>query len=78
MVLQRKEKDDQQKALDKNRAAEGELKKRMLKGAEQSANSKKQKSIAAMETKMRSELDEQWSRFVLHARVPFHITEDPE
>ena len=27
---------------------------------------------------MRSGPDQQWSRFVLHARVPFHITEDPE
>ena len=78
MVLQRKEKDDQQKALDKTKAAKAELKKRVLEGAEQSGGSKKQTSIAAMETKMRSDLDQQWSRFVFHAGVPFHLTEDPE
>ena len=78
MVLQRKEKDDHQKALDKTKAAKAELKKRVLEGAEQSANSKRQTSIAAIETKMRSDLDQQWSRFVFHAGVPFHITEDPE
>ena len=78
MLLQRKEKDDQQKALDKTKAAKAELKKRVLEGAEQSGGSKKQTSIAAMETKMRSDLDQQWSRFVFHAGVPFHLTEDPE
>ena len=50
MVLHRKEKDDEQKALDKTKAAKAELKKRVLEGAEQSANSKKQMSIAAMDT----------------------------
>ena len=34
MVLQRKEKDDHQKALDKTKVAKAELKKRVLEGAE--------------------------------------------
>ena len=78
MVLQRKEQHDQQKAPDKTKAAKAELKKRVLGGAEQSRSSKKQTSIAAMEMKMRSEFDQQWGRFVFHAGVPFHLTEDPE
>ena len=41
MVLHRKEKDDQQKALDKTKAANAELRKRVLEGAEQSGSSKK-------------------------------------
>ena len=78
MVLQRKEKYDQQKALDKTKAAKAELKKRVLEGAEQSGSCTKQTSIAVMQTKMRSDLDQQWSRFVFHAGVPFHLTEDAE
>ena len=78
MVLQRKGKDDHQKALEKTKAAKAELKKGELEGAEQSRSRKKRTSIAAMETKMRSDLDQQWSRFVFHAGVPFHLTEDPE
>ena len=41
MVFQRKENDDQQKALDKTKAAKAVLKKRVLEGAEQSGSSKK-------------------------------------
>ena len=40
-VLLRKGKDDEQKALDKTKAGKAELKKKVLEGAEQSANSKK-------------------------------------
>ena len=58
MVLQRKEKDDQQKALVKSKAANAELRNTVLDGAEQSANSKIPTSIAATETKKRSDLDE--------------------
>ena len=78
MVLQRKVKDDHPKALGKTHAAKAELKKRVLEGAEQSGSSKNLTSIAAMETKMRSDLDQQWSRFVFPAGVPFHLTEDPD
>ena len=78
MVLQRKEKDDHQKALDKTKAAKAELKKSVLEGDEQSGSSKKQTCIAAMEKKMQSDLDQQWSRFVFHPAVPFHPTEDAE
>ena len=78
MVLQRKEKDDPQKALDKTKAAKADLNKRVPEDAEQSGSSKRQASIAAMETKMWSDLDQQWSRFMFYAGVPFQITEHPE
>ena len=41
MVLQRKEKDDQENALDSTKAAKAELKRRVLERTEQSGSSKK-------------------------------------
>ena len=62
MVLPRKEKDDHQKELEKTKAANAEVNTRVPEGAERSGSSKQQTSIAAMETKMQSDLDQQWSR----------------
>ena len=76
--LQRREKEDRKKSLQAAEDAKAHLKKRAQEAEADRSQSKKLTCILEVEKKMRTDLEEQWGRFVFQAAIPFRIDEHPE